>query len=457
MDATTGPSPRSEHAAVYDAGRGRMVLFGGVGPSRVPLSNTITKAADTWEWDGTYWLPAAIDGVPQTLGSPRLAFDSRRGRVVQYPGVGLLAPGEVWEWDGGRWFPVTPPSGPPSRYQHAIAFDGARGRLVLFGGSAGLGPLADTWEWDGAVWTQRFPAASPPARMNHRMTFDEARARVVLFGGTAQGDTWEWDGTTWHARPTTTAPAFQPRAMAYDRGRRRTVLLGGAASNETWEWDGASWTQRFPAASPSVFTSSAMAHDSSRNRVVLLGGAGDLWDWDGTEWTARDIQPAPDARANQDLVYDGSRSRLLLFGGSSGPARRYDTWELAIPVGPAGPGAPGGGLPTWWAGVPRLGWTLCVGFSHPWPQGAGFGMLALSPGPPIAPPAALHPPGVCAPALLHLLPHFVLHVRGDPAIFCLPIPASPAFVGVTLTLQGAALETGPCFRLADALVAVVQP
>jgi hypothetical protein len=70
---------------------------------------------------------------------------------------------------------------------------------------------------------------------------------------------------------------------------------------------------------------------------------------------------------------------------------------------------------------------------------------------------ALSPPGVCAPAFLHLVPQLAFHASGNPALFCLPVPAVPALAGIPITLQGASLETGVCFRAADAIVAIVQP
>ena len=51
--ATTGPSQRVVSAMAYDAGRQRVVLFGGAGPGGVPPYDS---HADVWEWDGSRWL-----------------------------------------------------------------------------------------------------------------------------------------------------------------------------------------------------------------------------------------------------------------------------------------------------------------------------------------------------------------------------------------------------------------
>ena len=84
---------------------------------------------------------------------------------------------------------------PDARGSPAMAYDAARQRVVLFGASL----RTDTWEWDGSVWTRRTPANSPPWRWGHAMAYDIARGRVVLFGGFQYyasahfADTWEWD------------------------------------------------------------------------------------------------------------------------------------------------------------------------------------------------------------------------------------------------------------------------
>src|ERR1044071_5765967 len=85
------PSPRNNHAMVYDAGRGVTVLFGG-------YSNGVYYG-DTWEWDGIVWTLRSI-------------------------------------------------SGPAPRYRHAMAYDSARGVTVLFGGLTGSGDSGECWEWD---------------------------------------------------------------------------------------------------------------------------------------------------------------------------------------------------------------------------------------------------------------------------------------------------------------------
>src|SRR5207249_2202662 len=86
-----------------------------------------------------------------------------------------------------------------------MAYDSARGRVVLFGG-LGLGGCrrGDTWEWDGTAWIEKAPATSPSARSGHAMACDSFRGRVVVFGGydgSYRGDTWEYSGAVGQCGP----------------------------------------------------------------------------------------------------------------------------------------------------------------------------------------------------------------------------------------------------------------
>ncbi len=331
------PSPRADHATVFDSARGQVVLFGGV--NRVSEDGCDAGGAPTcgatWLWDGTSWARPTHgdpdnDGEPAPSTEARMAFDADRQRVILLDHHdGAL---ETWQWDGLSWSDLQvlgtgAGEHPTPHSQPAIAYDTKRKRLVLFGdelqspgeacaGSAGRA-CAATWEWDGASWilarsTDPEKDGDPSPRSSAEMVYDASRARVVLFGGV---DTQSSDGCDGAG----------------------TVLCA-----HTWEWNGASWQRRQPEdpendGDPSPRVAHAMVYDSDRKRAVLFGGCdedppdscfrdgsvefrGDTWEWDGVSW-ARPLPADPErdgnptSRLGHAMTYDERRGRTVLFGG----------------------------------------------------------------------------------------------------------------------------------------------
>ena len=251
-------------------------------------------------------------------------------------------------------------------------------------------------------------------------------------------------------------------SMAYDEARDRLVLFGGTNGpvvfNDTWEWDGSDWALRTPEQSPPPMTFHALAYDPARGRTNLFGegpSSCETWEWDGAQWTRRSTLQTPSARGAAAYTFDRARGRLVIFGGSD--QNRYfldDTWEYVVPCEVIGPGHASGSLPIQWSAPPVLGGTMCVSF--PSVRSVATLMLALAPA--RLPPLSLSVPGACAPLLLYpeLAGAFVLPAAGNPAMRCLQVPAHPALADLPLTLQGLALQPGPCFRATDGIAARVQ-
>jgi hypothetical protein len=336
-----GPRPtgRVGHAMAYDTVRGQVVLVGGVSAS---------LHHDTWSWDGTTWLDRTpVGDKPTARQAHAMAFDLQRETTVLFGGFDGELRNDTWRWDGTAWTRLEPVGGLPTpRLGHAMAYDVARRRVVLFGGHDGA-PCQDTWEWDGLAWQEvAFAGTGPGPRAGHGLAYDTARRRVVLFGGdegTTQHDTWEWDGVAWtHVVVGGGNPS--PRrglGMAYDVERARTVLFGGENTvllQDTWTWDGVAWTNRTAPglATPGVRWSHAMASDTLRGRVVMFGGQGldstgrDTWEWDGVAWSERSpVTGNPNSRHQTTLAFDSGRGRTVLFGGMKWSEFGWwgDTWE----------------------------------------------------------------------------------------------------------------------------------
>ena len=232
------PEARLGAALVYDEKGERAVLFGGLDTS-LPTGNNYFPG--TWEWNGSSWTSAAAAGPGGRLFHA-MAYDAGRGRVVLFGGDRHHTTlGDTWEFDGGSGaWSLRATSGPAPRFAASMAYDRRRGVVVLFGGvvvpDAATGPIArnDTWEWDGAAWHERSLAGPlPSARYHAGLVWDAAREALVLIGGTngssdADPVVWELDAAGWHERESAgTGAALRRRdrvgfpARAARRLRRR--------------------------------------------------------------------------------------------------------------------------------------------------------------------------------------------------------------------------------------------
>jgi galactose oxidase-like protein/Kelch motif protein len=142
--AGSPPTARAEHTAIYDPVRDRMVVFGGEDSSNFPFCN------DAWALSlaGTpTWSALAPAGI-QPLGCAGHAaiYDAARNRMVVFGGLNGLYSNYVYalEWktplvsvpgdaDGHRRrYEIAPPRPNPSRGATTVAFElGEPGRVVL--------------------------------------------------------------------------------------------------------------------------------------------------------------------------------------------------------------------------------------------------------------------------------------------------------------------------------------
>jgi len=329
---TTSPPLRWYHAMSYDSTRGVTVLFGGYGGG-----NRGSELGDIWEWDGTNWTQRTPpDPRPPNRASHALAYDSSRLRTVLFGGENINSPGlnDTWEWDGSAWLPSSPATPPPIRRGHALAYDAGRGVTVLFGGTVTNQSiyLGDTWEWNGTDWRDR-SLGFPSPRFGHTMTYDNARGQVILFGGQEPvrvSETWEWNGITWTQRcgesPFATPCGPPPRdgpVLAFDSHRSRAVLTGGERPTpltDTWE---------LPACSLLAQTSGNCAGNLTVGVTSIPPAATHLWLWvDGT--------PANPIGSGQffGLVFpDPLLMAFLSF--PAGPCFPYPHFPLSTPCNPS--------------------------------------------------------------------------------------------------------------------------
>jgi hypothetical protein len=110
------------------------------------------------------WSPAGGGTTPGVRDGAAAVFDAARGVVVLFGGA---YDSSTWEFDGAWHQRITGPA-PEPRRAHRMVYDAGRGRVVLYGGerlSDGT-LLGDQWDYDGAAgaWTRLGPAVSPGPR-----------------------------------------------------------------------------------------------------------------------------------------------------------------------------------------------------------------------------------------------------------------------------------------------------
>lgn len=298
------PPKRAHHALVYDGQR--ILLTGGNVP--VAGGRSTTSFNDLWAFHGTRWTALPSSGTE--LWGARLAFDTRRRRVVSFGGMSVRRPvSDVRVLEQDAWTVVGHHKHMPSA-EAGFVYDSRRDRFIAFGGTVGDGQAyGDTWQLAGSTWSKVTVPQNPPARQAHAMVFDERRGVTVIFGGTGSygpnqpaprlGDVWEFNGRTWTAREFTDGPG--PRTSpgaAYDSKRGVIVIFGGVDRGgflgDLWAWNGTEWRKLADASSagPAARAMGHLAYDQRRDRVVLFGGRngwpdGDLndtWEWDGAIW-----------------------------------------------------------------------------------------------------------------------------------------------------------------------------
>jgi hypothetical protein len=242
------PGGRIGHAMVWESSRNRAVLFGG--RQRINGAPTGTVFGDTWSFTRTpavldaTWTNLASGGPPPRYDH-QMVYDAGRDRIVMFGGRSAAGTplADTWIWNGSSW--SAGPAGPSARFDHAMAYDSVRGVVVLFGGDTGTVKLGDTWEWNGSSWALRATTGASPRSGAALSEYGSPCGGVMLFGGRAPTnallqDHWFWSGTAWsNGGFLATRPSPRENArMLYDPAEGRLWLFGGLTmagrSGEMW-------------------------------------------------------------------------------------------------------------------------------------------------------------------------------------------------------------------------------
>ena len=336
------PDGRSAHAAAYDEGRGRLVVFGGDSASG-PLN-------DTWEHDGSSWIRRTPAVSPPASTTSTMAYDPVRGEM--WLATGLANGTDVWRWDGENW--AQGPSLPPL----AVGSLTTRRRLIWHGGTnPGLltwdmpflaSPyVGTTWRFDGTSWvtmaTYGLGGGPGPGSNDIPAAYVPATGRTYVLGGGMLA----WNGTTWQGVTSNSSPGNgNTLSMAWDAARARFIAnnsttpgtvdasVGELLTPLQVQW--ATVTNQIPAPLNTI-----CVHLTAKGATVLHGGRALFGQYFADLFVA-DITPSgltwqlvpppgatPSARVYTEMTYEASTGRMVLFGGQSPFGGAYaDTWTF---------------------------------------------------------------------------------------------------------------------------------
>ena len=215
------PSPRANHAAVYDSTSNRMIVFGGQnGCCAFPVTFGdvwVLSNANGLGGSPTWTLLSTSGGPPPGQADTKSTYDSASNRMTVYGGIpngSLAITNAVWvlsnaNGTGGipAWTNLIAEGSagiPPARVDFGLVHDPNVNRMTIFGGMAdevtGLPLYSDTWVLTGAngptaAWTQLLPSGGPPVvRRIPFMVLDVATNRIIMSGGVNDccilADTW---------------------------------------------------------------------------------------------------------------------------------------------------------------------------------------------------------------------------------------------------------------------------
>jgi hypothetical protein len=329
---SNSPGIREYHSMTYDSRTSEILLFGG------SLGDTFL--GDTWSYNSTRneW----IQRYPATAPSPRanhaLLYNSKKNMAILWGGTGSTPfNGPFWGYDSsvGNWTNLTSSDIPSGRYSAAMAYDANHGETILFGGLEGYRSLCpnDTFAYNLSTntWRNMRPGTAPPPRYGHQMAYDKVSGKVVLYGGAGlydyekYRDTWTYDleKNIW----TNMSPSDSPAectgvAMAYDEDYKVEVLYD-SVNNATWTYNISAnkWINVSPPVSPYDCYRPVMGYNSIIDEMVLYGHVGfhsTTWTYNITlnTWKKREPENYPlGLSGGYAMAYDRSSDLMVLFGG----------------------------------------------------------------------------------------------------------------------------------------------
>ncbi len=212
MTPHRGAPAREDHTAIFDSRGKRMVIFGG--NFKTAETDEIDKydlwAFDLNPESPTFekWqnLPLG-EKYPPGRSDHVAVFDSLKNRMLIYGGWNKAEKAyldDTWAFyfttaadSVGYWKKIKTKQAHPPKRKHAVGvYDTDRNWLIIYGGFGDEGYLNDVWAFDLTLdeWINITPGPQP--RIDHQAVYDPGRQALILYGGDARlrrkfHDVWE--------------------------------------------------------------------------------------------------------------------------------------------------------------------------------------------------------------------------------------------------------------------------
>lgn len=212
MTPQSGAPAREDHTAIFDSRGKRMVIFGG--RNKTNAGDEINKydlwALDLNPQSPTFeqWQNLAFGEKHPPGRSDHVAvFDSVKNRMVIHSGWDKEKKeylDDTWAFyfatppdSVGHWKKIKAKNSHPPERRHAVGvYDTDRNWLIIYGGFGNEGYLNDVWAFDLNLdeWINITPGPQP--RIDHQAVYDPGRHAFILYGGDARlrgkfHDVWE--------------------------------------------------------------------------------------------------------------------------------------------------------------------------------------------------------------------------------------------------------------------------
>jgi hypothetical protein len=197
----TGPTTprREDHTAIFDDRGKRMVIFGGrIDNSTVNIYELLALDLDPQSPTFEQWQNLTVEeNHPPGRGDHAAVYDATRNRMVIFGGwdkrrktffddtwafyFGDASRGRVGRWDNIKGKKRAPH--PRKRRHVAGVYDSTRDWFIIFGGYGEEGHLNDAWAFDLVrdVWLDVTPGPGP--RFDHGAVYDSKREHLIVYGG----------------------------------------------------------------------------------------------------------------------------------------------------------------------------------------------------------------------------------------------------------------------------------